>query len=960
MTQSNSKSKENLKLPEITELNDTARKGKVLCFPKTIVKYHSQTNATGELKLTIHRPMPCPSTLCVPLKELHMHILSSRQRNLDAFQHPSLRPPPHHSQDMKIIPRAIISERINQREIKWGSALSSRGEASYLSKALCEVWYPDTNNFITTNREIGISLWDIREITGLSIRGDYYEEVVPSLLELSNLLPQSCLYLFKAYSLIVDKKKTDRIRRANWIEFWFQEDDCVPNPRKSKPFKKAMESKPRKEGQRTVKDRIRRPVVTDRPKETLCRDKSNWNSSLSVDEEEELEIAAYLSLWLCRFIFPSRDDYLGTFKIASRMAAKSTYSLVPPILASIYRGLTETSNCIASHDIGSIKYAFPGHFLYAWVATYFLRGIYSNIDKSIGRPIIRRYAGTLNDLQPWEVDMFDCRELVRRRMDLNDFCWNPIHLSSSMRSYILEAYNPQRFGRQQGFRQKLPGSPKDMNLVINPTNLYCAWLSLTQVGSGCLFHILGRTNNIQNHVDSAYEDWWNSEVFPRLNKIQMKELLSSEDTGFGLEQPAPIPKHTENDNAKDINPSRAASQRTFQKRALDIPDDGGPKRLKCTFPSMRNIHSSERVEKIPGTILTTLSLVHRRKRSTRLKKSQAIESNHEVCAETSKMDLSIPDISLDDENLGMSPQTRNAGFPKIPEELNFYTSPSPLLDQNNENLDIIDAVDGIDGLSGSKDLPCDYPSHISGGILASKLADINDEGEVNSGTSVVKIPENEQEAPVTPSSLSLIVVSSSIINNRGIAPICSSMSGLPFGITEDSSLLKDVFREAMTKYLKKSFTDVIKHGFSNLRTWWAKSNKRLQNLITESFQADLAPLPRRMEVFLKKVDAHLSKRKQILECPTLEERDQQLESLNSRIDVEMAIFSSLESKTGQLASELDKLCDELQTRKENLDKMEDARITLEQAQVRDIANVESIDQERKTLEYNFLQLVESD
>ncbi|KAL2497193.1 PMD domain-containing protein [Abeliophyllum distichum] len=985
--------------------------------------------------------MPCPSTLCVPLKELHMHILSSRQRNLDAFQHPSLGPPPHHSQDMKIIPRMIISERINQREIKWGSALSSRGEAPYLSKfwewsvwihkllvkrnlpdlasavysatkdysrpnsvyrALCEVWCPDTNTFITINGEIGISLWDIREITGLSIRGDYYEEVVQSLSELSNLLPQSCLYLFKAYSLIVDKKKTDRIRHADWIEFWFQEDDCVPNPQKSKPFKKAMESKPRKEGQRTVKDRIRRPVVTDRPKETLCRDRSHWNSYLSVDEEEELEIAAYLSLWLCHFIFPSSDDYLrvGTFKTASRMAAKSTYSLVPPILASIYRGLTETSNCMAGHDIGSIKYAFPGHFLYTWAATYFLRGIYSNIDKSIGRPIIRRYAGTLNDLQPWEVDMFDCRELVRGRMDLKDFCWNPIHLPpqcgirtdkddrsteisefmTSIRpgflsyrrgssSYILEAYNPHRFGRQQGFRQKLPGSPKDMNLVINPINLYCAWLALTQVGSGRSFHILGRTNNIQNQVDSAYEDWWNSEVFPRLNKIQMKELLSSEDTDFGLEQPAPIPKHTENDNAKDINPSRAASQRTFQKRALDIPDDGGPERLKFTFSSTRNVPSSERVEKIPGTILvsedsnsgdqasrgleatlvpedsssedqTTLSLVHRRKRSTRLKKSQAIESNREVCAETSKMDLSIPDISLDDENLDMSPQTRNAG--------------------NNENLDIIDALDGIDGLNGSKDLPCDYPSHISGGILASKLADINDEGEVNSGTSVVKIPENEQGAPVTPSSLSLIVVPTSNINNRGIAPICSSMSRLPFGVTEDSSLLKDVFQEAMTKYLKKSFTDVIKHGFSNLRTWWAKSNQRLQNLITESFQADPAPLTRRMEVFLKRVDAYLSKRKQILECPTLEERDQQLESLNSRIDVEMAIFSSLESKIGQLASKLDKFRDELQTRKENLDKMEDARITLEQAQVRNIANVKSIDQERKTLEYNFLQLVESD
>ncbi|KAL2471151.1 Uncharacterized protein Adt_39287 [Abeliophyllum distichum] len=160
------------------------------------------------------------------------------------------------------------------------------------------------------------------------------------------------------------------------------------------------------------------------------------------------------------------------------MAAKSTYSLVPPILASIYRGLTETSNCMAGHDIRSIKFTFPGHFLYAWAATCFLQGIYSNVDKSIVRPIIRRYARTLNDLQPWEVDMFDCRELVHGRIDLNDFCWNHIHLPpqcgirtdkddrstvisecmTSIRpgfvsyrrgssSYIFEAYNPHRFRR---------------------------------------------------------------------------------------------------------------------------------------------------------------------------------------------------------------------------------------------------------------------------------------------------------------------------------------------------------------------------------------------------------------------------------------------------------------------------------------------------------------------------------
>ncbi|KAL2471150.1 hypothetical protein Adt_39286 [Abeliophyllum distichum] len=249
----------------------------------------------------------------------------------------------------------------------------------------------------------------------------------------------------------------------------------------------------------------------------------------------------------------------------------------------------------------------------------------------------------------------------------------------------------------------------------------------------------------------------------------MKELLSSEDTDFGLEQPAYIPKHTENDKAKKINPSRVAFQGIFEKRALDVPDDGGPKRLKFTFPSTRNVYSLECVDKILEAILVS-----------------------------------------EDSNFG-DQASRGLEATLVPED-------SSSKDRNNQNLDMIDALDGIDGLNDPKDLPCDYPSHISSGILACMLIDINDEGEVNYGTSVVKILENGQEAHVIPSSLSLIVVPTSNINNRGIAPIYSSMSGLPLGITKDPSLLKDVFREAMTKYFKKSFTNVIKYSFSNLRT----------------------------------------------------------------------------------------------------------------------------------------------
>ncbi|KAL2486639.1 hypothetical protein Adt_31395 [Abeliophyllum distichum] len=169
----------------------------------------------------------------------------------------------------------------------------------------------------------------------------------------------------------------------------------------------------------------------------------------------------------------------------------------------------------------------------------------------------------------------------------------------------------------------------------------------------------------------------------------------------------------------------------------------GPKWLKFTFSSTENISSSERVEKIHGTILV-------------------LEDSNSANLASRRLEVTL-----------------------VPED-------SSSEDQTSENLDMIDALDGIDGLNGLKDLSCDYLNHING-LLTSKLANINDEGEVNYGTSGVKIPENGQEKPVTPSSLSLIVVPTSNINNRGIAPICSSMSGLLLEITEDSSLLKEVF-----------------------------------------------------------------------------------------------------------------------------------------------------------------------
>lgn len=46
--------------------------------------------------------------------------------------------------------------------------------------AMLETFCPDTNTCFTPNGELGLSLWEIKDITGLPILGDLYEEYVPT------------------------------------------------------------------------------------------------------------------------------------------------------------------------------------------------------------------------------------------------------------------------------------------------------------------------------------------------------------------------------------------------------------------------------------------------------------------------------------------------------------------------------------------------------------------------------------------------------------------------------------------------------------------------------------------------------------------------------------------------------------------------------------------------------------
>lgn len=107
-------------------------------------------------------------------------------------------------------------------------------------------------------------------------------------------------------------------------------------------------------------------------------------------------------------------------------------------------------------------------------------------------------------------------------------------------------------------------------------------------------------------------------------------------------------------------------------------------------------------------------------------------------------------------------------------------------------------------------------------------------------------------------------------------------------------------------------------------------------------------------------DLNLSKRKQHKEYPITEEKVNHLKLLNIQIEANDSTCSSLKDKINQLTSKLDKLCDELQTHREQKSMLETQKVTLEKSHARDVTSITSIKQKRKNLEDRFLQMINGD
>ena len=86
----------------------------------------------------------------------------------------------------------------------------------------------------------------------------------------------------------------------------------------------------------------------------------------------DVYLAAFLSCWLCVFVFSSGDPEflcLETFKIASKMTVRhKVVNLVVLVLARIYHRLNKI---VTSTHAGSSEACFPVHYVYGWLSHYF-------------------------------------------------------------------------------------------------------------------------------------------------------------------------------------------------------------------------------------------------------------------------------------------------------------------------------------------------------------------------------------------------------------------------------------------------------------------------------------------------------------------------------------------------------------------------------------------------------------
>jgi len=268
-----------------------------------------------------------------------------------------------------------------------------------LLHAFSERWSYTTNTLLLDDREMTLTLWELRQLTGLPITGQYcYDEFEISGDDLADPIkfPDSLRSIYEIYDTL--RGHHSHVPFRYWIAHFTS--GC-PSPAFQGPV--------------PVEDPlgIGSPLVHYRgdfpPQRSICFP--------SFDRETYL--TAFLSWWICYFLLPTAPIYTirpSAFVMASRMARGQRVSLVVPVLANIYRGLR---GLVSSRDPSSCRELIPYHFIAGWIHMHFL-GLYrpAALPESmrLTLPLLAEIAGTTATIHHPEGARFrfyDCKKHLR-------------------------------------------------------------------------------------------------------------------------------------------------------------------------------------------------------------------------------------------------------------------------------------------------------------------------------------------------------------------------------------------------------------------------------------------------------------------------------------------------------------------------------------------------------------------
>nr|CAD1826067.1 unnamed protein product [Ananas comosus var. bracteatus] len=345
-----------------------------------------------------------------------------------------------------------------------------------LFKGLVELWCSETNTFHLLYGEVGISLWDIKELGGLSVFGEMYDEFIPNNSELKNY-PCNLRQLLNVYEWLVNRRPGKAVYYNHWVDFWYRG--------------------PRKFTSQSTKDSISEEERKNVP-----------------TYSEDGYLAAFLALWLCKFVMPSGKKNVirpEAFIMASQMVHGTRFALAPVVLCAIQAAL---GRMVSDRRGPAYPYCrFPIDFLFAWVGAHFEK-VYTR------RPIrerIKSMPGLKNVLDMLSFmyavsTPFDSKRARQHLRDERNFIWRPYSFNCSGEGWVHEVidirgrsdfpeevqewiislrhsvlplhlggslyaqpYNPYRFAKQLGLDQHFPKSSDVPREIASIGVLACYW-----------------------------------------------------------------------------------------------------------------------------------------------------------------------------------------------------------------------------------------------------------------------------------------------------------------------------------------------------------------------------------------------------------------------------------------------------------------------------------------------------